>query len=394
MSVAIITDNDFDKTNGVTTTLEALLRHAPRDLRVRVYTASDLEIDEPQYLAIRSLSLPIPFYGDMRMYVPRVGRLRRELAADGVRLVHVTTPGPVGLAARYLGASEDLPLVGSFHTNLGDYTAILSGSPRLGRLMDAYMRWLYGRCQPVLVPSHDTLEHLVSKRWRRDRLALWPRGVDTILFSPARRSLELRQRWSVGERRPALLYVGRVSREKGLDVLEPLGALLHRYRASHRLIIVGDGPMTPELKERCPDAVFTGNLRHEDVAVVMASADVLVFPSETDTAGNVVLEAQASGLPVVVADGGGARENMRDEETGYVCRSRDAADFCRRIAELLYDADRRTQMSAAARRFAAGRSWTAALEPVFSAYRYQLARAALARPNGAVPLAGGAASRL
>jgi glycosyltransferase involved in cell wall biosynthesis len=392
MSVAIFTDNDFDKTNGVTTTLKALLRHAPSDLRVRIYTLSEVEVDEPNYFAPRSLSVPIPFYSEMQMYLPRMRAFRRQLAADGVRLLHLTTPGPTGLAARYF-ASRGLRLVGSFHTNLAEYTTLLSGSKTLGDLMDEYMRWLYGACDTVLVPSQDTLSRLAARRWTPERLSQWPRGVDTSIFTPTRRSPALRDRWRVCDRRPAVLYAGRVSREKGLDLLEPLSALLHKLRFAHRLIIVGDGPMSSELKERCPDAFFTGNLPHDEVAIAMASADVMVFPSETDTAGNVVLEAQASGLPVLVSDVGGPRENMRDGETGFVCRSGNVEDFSGRLAALLRDPARRTDMSLAARRFAGERTWPAALQPVYALYRSALTAARVPRADAGLPVAAGAASQ-
>ena len=393
MSVAIFTDNDFDKTNGVTTTLTALLRHAPPDLRLRVYTLSDLPVDEPQYLALQSMGAQIPYYREMRMYVPRLRQFRRSLAADHVELLHLTTPGPVGLAARWLGR-KGLPLVGSFHTNLGDYTAILSGSTQLGRLMDAYMRWLYGACERVLVPSRDTFARLVARRWNGDRLAIWSRGVDTARFSPARRSAALRERWRVSERQLAVLYVGRVSREKGLDLLQPLGSLLRCYYIPHRFVVVGDGPMAGELREKCPDAVFTGTLSHDDVAVAMASADLLVFPSRTDTAGNVVLEAQASGLPVLVTDAGGPQELMRHGETGYVCRAGDPEDFCWRITGLWVDPARRTEMRAAARSYAEARTWSASLEPVYDLYRTALATSVATRPRKTLPVTDGVASRV
>ena len=372
MSVAIFTDNDFDKTNGVTTTLKAVLRHAPPDVRLRIYTLSDFGIDEPDYLALRSFGVPIPFYREMRMYVPRLREFRRNLQADGVRLLHLTTPGPAGLAARHYRSRGTFGLVGSFHTNLAQYTAILSGSHAMGGLMARYLRWLYGACETVLVPSCDTRDRLAADGWRRDRLSLWERGVDTAIFSPRRRSDALRERWRVCSRRPAVLYAGRVSREKGLDLLEPLCGLLHRHRVAHRLIVVGDGPMMAELRERCPDAVFTGMLAHDDVAVAMASADVLVFPSATDTASNVVLEAQASGLPVVVADAGGPRENMRDGHTGYVCRAGSPDAFGLRIAVLLADPSRRAAMGAAARALAERRTWPMALSPLYDVYRSAL----------------------
>jgi glycosyltransferase involved in cell wall biosynthesis len=369
MRVAIFTDNDFDKMNGVTTTLRSLLRYAPPDLQPRIYTFSDLEVDEPQYLALQSIGFPIPYYREMRMYLPRIGELARRLVKDQVRLIHLTTPGPAGMAARYLAHRTGLPLVGSFHTQLAEYATLLSGSRHLGLAMRRYLRWIYSSCQSVLVPSADTSRRLANDGWHPDRLAVWGRGVDADVFSPSRRSQQLRDDWHVSDRRPAILYAGRVSHEKGLSILEPLGSLLHRHGIPHRFIIVGEGPMLGELKERCPHAVFTGRLAHEDVAAAMASADIFLFPSETDTAGNVVLEAQACGLPVLVTNTGGPKENLRRGTSGFICRSGDVLDFFARISELIGDPDRRRAMSLAARAYAAARSWVGSLEPLFSAYR-------------------------
>jgi len=165
----------------------------------------------------------------------------------------------------------------------------------------------------------------------------------------------------------------RVERE-GLVPPRAIVSRLNDRHVSHRLIVVGDGPMLPALREACPDAVVTGRLTHDQVAVAMASADIFVFPSAADTAGNVVLEAQASGLPVVVSDrGGGLHENIVAGESGYVCRSGDAADHGDRIAALS-EPGLRCRMGAAARRYAEGRSWEASLAPVYSLYRAVLAR--------------------
>jgi glycosyltransferase involved in cell wall biosynthesis len=369
MRVAVFTDNDFDKMNGVTTTLRSLLRHAPADLQPRIYTFSDIEIDEPQYLALQSIGFPIPFYREMQMYLPRIGELARRIVRDQVRLIHLTTPGPAGLAARYLAHRTGLPLVGSFHTQLAEYATLLSGSRQIGVAMRRYLRWIYASCQCVLVPSADTSRRLANDGWHPDRLAVWTRGVDADVFSPSRRSQQLRDDWHVSDRRPAILYAGRLSHEKGLSIVEPLGSLLHRHGIAHRFIMVGEGPMMPELKERCPDAVFTGRLAHEEVAVAMASADIFLFPSETDTAGNVVLEAQACGLPVLVTNAGGPKENLRPGTSGFICRPRDVLDFFARVSELVGDPDRRCAMSQAARAYAAGRSWGGSLEPLFSLYR-------------------------
>jgi glycosyltransferase involved in cell wall biosynthesis len=367
--VAVFTDNDFVKTNGVTTALRALVAHAPPGIEPRIYTCADLGVNTPEYLAFASHGIGIPFYKEMRMYAPPVAKFRHQLRDDGIGLVHVTTPGPIGLAARHLARARRVPLVGSFHTHLAEYTAVLSGSPGLGRLMGAYTRWLYETCETVFVPSADTARRLATQGWQLSKLVLWTRGVDTAVFDPARRSDALRVRWAVSEERPAILYAGRLSREKGLSLLQDVARRLAAHGRAYRFVFVGDGPMAGELRRRFPDAMFTGTLPHDGVAAAMASADVFVFPSETDTAGNVVLEAQASGLPVLVTDRGGPLENMVDAVTGYVCRGGDATSFGDRVLDLLSDPDLRTAMGRAARQYALTRSWTRALQPVYDRYR-------------------------
>jgi glycosyltransferase involved in cell wall biosynthesis len=369
MRVAIFTDNDFGKVNGVTTTLQAVLRWHPADIQPRVYTAADVGVDKDDYLALRSVGVGVPFYEGMTMYWPRFLAYVKHARADGIELIHYTTPGPIGLAAMYTAWRLRLPMIGSFHTQLSEYTALLSGSQRLGHLMREYQRWPYGKCARVLVPSDATRQLLVAAKIAPEKIHIWTRGVDTRQFTPDHRSEALRERWGVREDRLALLYVGRLSREKGLDIVPAIARALDEAGIAHRFVFVGDGPMRAELQRSHPDAVFTGALPHTDVAVMMASADLFVFPSKTDTLGNVVLEAQASGLPVVVTDEGGPRENIEPEITGLVCHDRAPLDMPSRILTLARDTARRQQMGRAARTYALGRSWSNALAPLYQGYR-------------------------
>ena len=373
MRVAVFTDNDFDKVNGVTTALTALVSHAPADVLPRIYTAGALSTDAPTYFALGSMPVPIPFYGEMSMYVPHARAYLRRVVGDEVDVLHLTTPGPMGLTALWIAARTGLPLVGSFHTDLEAYTALLSGSPRLGRWMGTYMRWMYGRCQTVLVPSAATRAMLLETGSNGEHIRVWTRGVDTMLFSPLRRSSLLRDRWHVSDRRPALLYVGRLSREKGLEMLPAILERLNAIGSPHRLIVAGAGPLRPWLVQRCPDAIFTGSLGREAIAEVFASADVFLFPSRTDTAGNVVLEAQAAGIPVIVSDAGGPCENMLHGLTGIVCEGSDPTRWAAVAADLLHNTAARYAMAGAARRYALTRRWDLALGNVYDAYRAALA---------------------
>ena len=303
------------------------------------------------------------------MYVPHWRRYLERVVSDHVDVIHLTTPGPMGLVALWVAAQTSLPLVGSFHTDLSAYTRLLSGSVRLGALMREYMRWMYGHCSHVLVPSEATRRLMLAGSMRSERLLIWPRGVDTTLFSPDKRSEQLRSEWRVSDKRPALLYVGRLSKEKGLSILPLVQDALLGRRINHQLIVAGEGPMQRELADQCHNAIFTGPLGREAVARVFASADLLVFPSETDTAGNVVLEAQASGIPVVVSEHGGPKENMRPDVSGVVCGARDADAWANAIAPYCARPDMRETASRAAREYALSRRWDLALAPLYESYR-------------------------
>lgn len=385
MRTAVFTDNDFHKVNGVTTTWRAVLQATAAAREVRIYTAADEAVDLPDYFAAASFGCGLPWYRDMRVYLPRLRRFRRQVQRDDVSVVHVATPGPVGLAGRWVARELGLPLVGSYHTHLGDYAGAMSGSPRLGRALDAYMRWFYAPCATLLVPSDAAATQLVGQGYRADSMRIWPRGVDTTLFAPDKASAALRRNWHVDERRPAILYAGRLSVEKGLAIVEAVQRRLHRGAVAHRFIFAGDGPMRARLMRECPDGVFLGSLSHTAMAQVMASADVLFFPSATDTFGNVVLEAQASGLAAVVSDRGGPAQQVRAGVTGSVCTAGDADAFADALVALLRSPARRLAMGHAARQVAVGRSWDVAVRPLLAAW--QDAREMAAARRGRAPYA-------
>lgn len=369
MRVALFTDNDFAKINGVTTTLRAVLRFAGDEVQPRIYTAADCDADDLTYFATASIGVGLPYYRDMRIYWPHIARFARELTRHPVDLIHTTTPGPVGLAARWLAARLGLPLVGSYHTEFGAYGAVLSGSIGIGQTLERWVRWYYRPCDPLLVPSAPIRDALIERGYRAERLRLWGRGVDAEQFTPTRAADGLRAAWGVGEHRPAILYAGRLSREKGLALVEPVSRALREHALPHRFVFAGDGPMRGELEARCPDACFLGALPHAQVAAVMASADLFFFPSATDTLGNVILEAQAAGLPVVVSDSGGPHAHVVRGRTGFVCQAGEASAFADAVAALLRRPAVRRDMGRQARDYALTRDWPHALAALVDAWR-------------------------
>jgi glycosyltransferase involved in cell wall biosynthesis len=366
MKVAIFTDHHFGKVNGVTTTLTAALDCAPSSVHLRVYTAAAQTLETGDYVALRGVAIPSPRFGSTDMFVPCLGAYVERARADRIDVVHLTTPGPMGLAAILTAWRLRLPLIGSFHSDLGAPASIRSGAAAGGALMRLYVRWVYGKCARVLVQSEATRCLLVHAGTAPEAIGVWRPGVDTSMFSPEKRSSERRRLWRASDSRLALLHAGRVS-EDDVHLLPMIQARLCELGIPHRFIIVGQGPMHEDLRRHMPDAVFTGALSREEAGEIFASADVFVLPSRSDTAANLALEAQACGLPVVVSDAGGPRENMIDGTTGLVVAGNDARRWADTVARVLRGP--RALMSAAACEFASGRNWEQALEPLYRAYR-------------------------
>jgi glycosyltransferase involved in cell wall biosynthesis len=267
--------------------------------------------------------------------------------------IHSATPGPVGLAALGIARILNLPLIGTYHTALPQYTHYLTNDSGVAELMWKYIIWYYDQMDLILVPSRTTADEIINRGLNRDKIRIVPRGVDQELFHPSKRNGFL-DKHCVNKNELKLLYVGRVSKEKNLEILVNAFKRLTLSRDDVRLFIVGDGPYKDQMLEglKGTPTVFTGYVHGEDLASIFASADLFVFPSTTDTFGNVVLEAQASGVPVIVTDQGGPKENMIPGETGIVVRGDDEMALVSGLSELLSDRPLLKAMGTAARSYA------------------------------------------
>jgi len=226
-----------------------------------------------------------------------------------------------------------------------------------------YIRWYYEQMDIVFVPSKATMNQLVQNGFTPDKIKVFPRGIDIQRFHPRFRNQDIWKNFS-NNGGTKLLYVGRVSKEKGLDLLIDAYLFVKERHKNTRLIVVGDGPYLGALKAKCEGSgiTFTGPLEGEELSSVYASADIFVFPSSTDTFGNVVLEAQASGIPVVVADEGGPSENLEAGRTGLVFKAGSSFALVKAIEELLESPARRQEMAIEARRYMENRSFDKAFE--------------------------------
>src|SRR5215472_15475903 len=229
------------------------------------------------------------------------------------------------------------------------------------------MHWFYGQLDTVFVNSEEYRQSWVRRGFDPGKLKIFPRGLDTDLFSPAQREPTFWEKFGVANGQVRLLYVGRISREKDLDILAGAYRRLRSEGLPVQLIVVGHGPYSDAFAESLPEALFTGYLVGKELATAYASADIFVFPSTTDTFGNVIIEAQASGVPVVVSDSGGPKELVQDKRNGLITKSHDLEDLTRAVRELVVDSDRRKQMGDHARESVTNRTWPNAFRKFWAA---------------------------
>jgi glycosyltransferase involved in cell wall biosynthesis len=269
----------------------------------------------------------------------------------------ISTPGPVGLTALLAAKMLNLQTSGIYHTDFPQYIRILTEDSFLESVAWRYMQWFYGQLDTVFVNSEEYMQSWIKRGFDTAKLKILPRGLDTELFHPARRNPAFFEKFGASNGEVRLLYVGRISREKDLDLLADAYRRLRKEGAPVQLFVVGQGPYSEALAKSLPEAFFTGYLRGKELAAAYASADIFVFPSTTDTFGNVILEAQASGLPVVVSDSGGPKELVLDKANGLITRSHDVEDFKRAIGTLVTNRALRERMAKSARDSVTDRSW-------------------------------------
>ncbi|PTN38481.1 glycosyltransferase [Desulfonatronum sp. SC1] len=311
----------------------------------------------------------LPEYPELKLFYPPVLEMMRFCFDKEITHIHSATPGPIGLAALALAKLMHLPIYGTYHTSLPQYTKCLTQDFAMEELMWRFTLWYYDQMDLVFAPSHATANELIAKGLRPEKVRVYPRGIDIERFHPSKRNGFYEKRFQL-RNEAKLLYVGRVSKEKNLHILEQAFRDLARERNDVRLIIVGDGPYREEMERNLggTPAVFTGYLDGEALAQAYASADVFVFPSTTDTFGNVVLEAQASGLPVIVSAEGGPQENLIPGQTGFIVPSTTAEAYRQAMTTLLDNPDLLRKMRTQARNYMENRSFSRSFDQVWAYY--------------------------
>ena len=360
----------LEDVNGVATTIRkmtAAAKNAGADLIV-VTSRNEIRITDIPIKNFKPIGeFELPEYELQKLSFPPILRMLDYIQREGFTEIIISTPGPIGLTALAAAKMLNLQTSGIYHTDFPQYIRILTDDSFLESVAWNYMHWFYGQLDSVFVNSEQYRRSWIARGFAPEKLKILPRGLDTTLFSPEHRDPAFWQKFGEHNGAVHLLYVGRISKEKDLDVLAQAYRQLRDEGLPIQLYLVGDGPYLQALHEAMPEAIFTGYLRGKELAAAYASADVFVFPSTTDTFGNVVIEAQASGVPVIVSDTGGPKELVEENVNGVVTKSHDVEDLARAIRDLVNDKRKRCQMSRQARQAVINRSWPGAFRKFWGA---------------------------
>ena len=336
LRLAVVTETWPPEINGVALTLARLVQglrarnHEVQLIRPR-QAREDTARQDPGFHELLMRGMPIPRYPELKLGLPGKGALVRAWTLRRPDLVHIATEGPLGWSALQAARRLRLPVTSDFRTNFHAYSQHY-GVGWLKTPIAAYLRKFHNLTRCTMVPTHTLRAELQAMGF--ERVSVVARGVDTQGFHPRHRSAELRAAWGAGERTLVMLAVGRLAPEKNLGVVLRAYEAMRAQGADVRLVMVGDGPQRAALQQRCPEALFAGMRRGEDLAAHYASADLFAFASLTETFGNVTLEALASGLPVLAFHTAAAGDWVRHGRNVWLLPVDDEEVFVQQAARL------------------------------------------------------------
>jgi glycosyltransferase involved in cell wall biosynthesis len=372
MRIALFSGNYNYLREGANQALNTLVRYLEEKAghEVRVYSPiTDTPAFEPVGTLVPVASVRLPIRGEFQLALGLPRSIRRDVERFAPDLIHVSTPDILGTRAQTFAKHLNIPVVASLHTLFETYLDYYSlGWAR--PVVEAHLRRFYRRSDHVLAPTPALVDRMQLMRGD-GRASVWSRGVDRALFHPDRRDLGWRRARGIADDEIAILFFGRLVLEKGIATFVTVVDALQRRGIAVRPLIVGAGPA----RGACSGmrgVVATGHLQDVELATAVASGDIMLAPSSTETFGNVVLEAMASGLPVVSADVPSARALIEAGRTGFLSPSHDVEHYAATIEALVASADLRRSVSAAAREASEAYSWDAASSSVERAYRFTL----------------------
>lgn len=370
LRLAVVTETFPPEVNGVAQTIAKVVQglhlegHELTLIRPNQVVAAAMPSDYC-FREVLVAGVPIPRYGQLRMGLPAMHRLTTLWRAQRPDVVHIVTEGPLGLSALIAARRLGIPVCSEFRTNFHSYCAHY-GFGWLARPIIGYLRWFHNRTRCTMVPTSGLAAELGAKGFANLRVVA--RGVDTRLFDPAKRCQALRDSWGAAPNSLVVIYVGRLASEKNLSLLCYAFEKIRRERPESRLVFVGDGPSRKDLEQCCPDAIFAGNQRGNELARHYASGDLFLFSSLTETFGNVTPEAMASGLAVVSYDHAAAGELILSGVNGVLARRGDEIQFLEMAAQLARRSTDLAGMRHRARQSVSHLNWPRIIEDIETVY--------------------------
>jgi glycosyltransferase involved in cell wall biosynthesis len=368
MKIAIFTDTFYPEINGVARTLKRFTDYLhAQNISFQVFAPKTTSNEYVTDHIHRFQSLSFFLYPECRLALPNLLQIKEELQKFSPDLIHVATPFNMGLCGVYYAKKRNIPLVGSYHTDFDHYLHYYD-LQFLSKLVWGYMHWFHGPFQKIFVPSTTTLQQLKSRNFHN--LEIWPRGVDCHLFHPHYDKKTVREKYRI-TKKYLLSYVGRLAPEKDVNTLLAVTKSIPlEINKNIQWLFVGDGPLREELERKAPENVtFTGYLKGNELAEIYCSSDLFVFPSPTETFGNVVLEALASRTPVIGANSGGVKNIIHDGITGTLCEPGEVLSFTNSIIHLLSHDSLRWQMGLEGRKFAFSQQWNLIFDSLLMQYK-------------------------
>ena len=366
MKIAIFSDTYLPEVNGVAKTIGRLCSYLEKNnIEYRIFVPR-YKGTKNEETVIRLPALNLPAYPESKISLPDYPHISKELDSFRPELIHVTTPFSIGLCGLKYAKSRKIPLVSSYHTNYSQYL----GYFKLKFLEEAswnYLKWFHSQCQKNYCPSRNTMNMLKIRGIQN--LEIWSRGINTKAFSPAFRNDILRKNLGIADKL-VFLYAGRISPEKDIDILpEVIRRLSLKYSDHIHFLFAGDGPYLGTMKElSLPNTTFLGFVQGQELSRLYASSDIFIFPSSTETFGNVILEAMASGLPVIGCNDGGVSDNLFGGFNGMVCKLRNEDDFYNACVKLAEDREYARRLSRNALMHTLDMSWDKIFEKLINSY--------------------------
>lgn len=366
--VAFLVDVLRENFDGVSNTMHQIISRIPKDRIEAMFITPQLPEGDIGFPVHECPYFEFPFYKDYRLSLPGKMKGLEDLLNDfKPDVIHWSSPTPLGNYAVKYAIKKGLAITSIYHTHFPMYASYYLGFiPGIEKLTQAVAKKvfrIYRYTHRVFAPTIGMRDYLLGMGVEPGRLTVWGRGVNTALFHP-----RFREQRFLDEGKKKVLFVSRLVREKETDTIIRLYHLLSARRKDIQLVITGDGPDRKRMENKMPEAHFTGKLKNEALSKTYASCDIFLFPSMTETFGNVVLEALASGLPVVAANAGGPKDIVQDGQTGYLIEPKNESAFFDAIVRLADEPDLRARMSTNAVTYATDQNWEHLCEELFTTY--------------------------